>query len=82
VKLPSLGSIPNDAVLWGGLAILGLSTWAMASSRYNDYFPAPKPMAKANFAWSEGMPWRDRSVWYQWKSDFGTNDPTKRLTVA
>jgi hypothetical protein len=37
---------------------------------------------ESNFAWSEGFPWRDRSVWYQWKSDFQGNDPTKRLTVA
>jgi hypothetical protein len=39
-------------------------------------------LAHSNFAWSEGMPWRDRNVWYQWKSDWQGNDPTKRLTVA
>lgn len=82
----NFSSISNDALMWGGLVIVAISTVGMLTSRVSAYMGPPAKAtaapAHANFAWTEGMPYRDRSIWYQWKSDFGVNDPTKRLTVA
>ncbi len=90
------GSLTTDVLMWGGLGIVAIATWSMlgrglsaAGSGIEAIGDSPYVTAAdktigafSNFAWSEGMPWRDRSIWYQWKSSFGSNDPTKRLTVA
>jgi hypothetical protein len=90
------GGITTDILMWGGLGIVALTTWSMLGTSLNrvgtgveNFGNSPIVTAAdktigafSNFAWSEGMPYRDKSVWYQWKSDFGSNDPTKRLTVA
>ena len=89
----NLKSIPNDVLMWGGLAMLAVFTVGLAGRSLNAAGTAVERFGDSsivgtadkylsNFAWSEGMPWRDRSIWYQWKSDFGSNNPTRRLTVA
>ena len=88
MKLGLKGINTSDALMWGGLGVLAVVTYGMLGSsltRTGQAFEnlAEVPAVKNAFlAWSEGMPYRDRSIWYQWKSDFGSNDPTKRLTVA
>ena len=99
LSLPNFGrsgSLTTDVLMWGGLGIVAVATWAMlgrgltasgtAIEKFSDS-PIVGSIDKgidafSNFAWSEGMPYRDRSIWYQWKTSFGSNDPTKRLTVA
>jgi len=90
------GGLTNDILMWGGLAIVAVATWSMigrgltaAGTGIENFADSPivgdidKSIgAVSNFAWTEGMPYRDRSIWFQWKSEFGSNDPTKRLTVA
>lgn len=98
MKLPSLKGLGNtDLLMWGGLGIVALATWGMLGTSLERGGTAIENIgdtpfvssidkeigAFSNFAWSEGVPWRDRSIWYQWKGgDWGGNDPTKRLTVA
>jgi len=90
------GSLTTDILMWGGLGIVAIATWSMigrgltaAGTGIENFADSPIVSAAddtigaiSNFAWTEGMPYRDRSVWYQWKSDWAGNDPTKRLTVA
>ena len=88
MKLGLKGINTSDALMWGGLGVLAVVTYGMLGSSLTSTGQAFENLAEvpavknAFLGWSEGMPIRDRSIWYQWKSDFGSNDPTKRLTVA
>lgn len=89
-------SLTTDLLMWGGLGVVAVATWSLlgtsltrAGTGIENFADSPIVTAAdktidsfSNFAWMEGMPYRDRSIWYQWKSSFGDNDPTKRLTVA
>ena len=90
------GGLNTDILMWGGLAIVAGATWMMIGRGLTSVGTGIENLsdspyvaeidksigAFSNFAWTEGMPYRDRSIWYQWKSDWAGNDPTKRLTVA
>jgi LPXTG-motif cell wall-anchored protein len=88
------GSTQNELLMWGGLGMLAIFTWGMLGTSFKNAGQDIENFSDSPFVsnidktlsyfggWSEGMPYRDRSVWYQWKSDWQGNDPTKRLTVA
>ena len=95
MKLGSIinGGIEKSVLLWGGVAILAIATYAMIESRYPSLPSIPglgfdeddpkmaAPPADSNAGWFYGRPYGDRGL--SWVSaGFGNNDPSRRVTTA